>query len=180
VLGTVSTLVASLQVSEALKLLVGEDPDDGGESVEGGSLIDLDLWRLEAAVVPFERDLDCPTCAHHAYELLNTAGGTRSTALCGRDEYQIIPARPLTQSSAKAEEADDDAVPDASPLSPTLNLEQLAQRLRSQGDVLLSPHLLSFSNSSLRFKLFADGRMMLKGAANDDAALSIYAEYVGF
>jgi adenylyltransferase/sulfurtransferase len=161
VLGTASAIVASLQATEAIKLLLGAD------DARASGLIDIDLWHTAAEVVAFERDPNCPTCAHHAYELLGVSSGATSTALCGRDEYQVIPAHASGQG-------------DGSFVSPALDLAQLATRLRSQGDVLLSPYLLTFDNGTLRFKLFADGRMMLKGAADDAAALSIYSEYVGF
>jgi hypothetical protein len=45
--------------------------------------------------------------------------------------------------------------------------------------VLVSPFILTFDNGTLRFKLFADGRMMLKGASGEAAALQVYSEYIG-
>jgi adenylyltransferase/sulfurtransferase len=190
VLGSVSTLVASLQVTEALKLLLGASD----ECAPG--LIDLDLWRVEAAVVPFERNLDCPTCAHHAYELLGKASTTSAVALCGRDEYQVLPAHAAhaahgvldsaQPAPGSTQDALDSAQPAPGPTQPALNLAQpaldlahLAQRLRSQGDVLVSPHILTFDDGVLRFKLFVDGRMMLKGVPDEAAALRVYSEYVG-
>jgi adenylyltransferase/sulfurtransferase len=165
VLGTASAIVASLQATEAIKLLLG------ASDVRAPGLIDVDLWHTEAEVVTFERDPDCPTCAHHAYELLGAASGATSTALCGRDEYQVIPAHGAGGRQEKR--------PPVSRPPVQLDLAQLADRLRTQGDVLLSPYLLTFDNGTLRFKLFADGRMMLKGAADEAAALSVYSEYVG-
>ncbi|MDR2196453.1 MAG: ThiF family adenylyltransferase [Coriobacteriales bacterium] len=162
VLGTVSTLVASLQTTEALKLILG------AQAERASGLIDIDLWHAEGTLVPFERKPDCPTCGRHSYELLNTDRGSNSTALCGRDEYQVVPARGKAQSGVPGEKAD-----------ASCDLARLAERLRSEGDVLLSPYLLTFDNGTLRFKLFADGRMMLKGVPDEAAALSVYAEYVG-
>jgi adenylyltransferase/sulfurtransferase len=181
VLGTVSAIVASLQATEALKLLLGAD------EVRAPGLIDVDLWHSEAEVLAFKRNPDCPTCAHHTYQLLGVPSGAISTALCGRDEYQVIPASIAggddgVSSGPRPRLAPNDGVGDGgdSPeQKPALDLAQLAARLRSQGDVLVSPHILTFDNGTLRFKLFADGRMMLKGAPDEAAALSIYSEYVG-
>jgi adenylyltransferase/sulfurtransferase len=149
VLATVTFLVASLQVTAALKLIIGEPP-------EAGRYLSVDVWDRAVEEVAIEQDPECPCCVLESYEFLGKAPTTLSTDLCGRDEYQVLP-------SEKRE----------------LDLVQVGERLRRQGAVTVSPWILTFDNGTIRFKLFADGRAMLKGAKSSDAALSLYSDYIG-
>jgi adenylyltransferase/sulfurtransferase len=150
ILGSVSSSVASIQATEAIKLLLGRTDN----RLPG--LLSIDAWNCSFDVIEVQRDATCPVCGQHQYEQLGHDSGATSSALCGRDEYQVLPAAPAD-----------------------LDLSAWAQRLRSQGDVLVSPYILTFSDTKVRFKLFADGRMMLKGAQSADQALAIYSEYLG-
>jgi adenylyltransferase/sulfurtransferase len=185
ILGTATGLVAVLQATEALKLLLGPvgDAEGGGGAGGGGGawgarggggggaegargarsdgddatgLLQVDPWYGEFEHIHLARDPECPTCALHRYTRLGARPGLAAAALCGRDEYQVIPAG-----------------------QQQLDLPALAQRLRGQGEVRVNPYTLSFDDGSLRFRLFADGRMMLKGAKDEAAALQTYSEYLG-
>jgi len=88
VLGPITSLIASLQVSEALKLLSGADPSR--------RITTADVWSGEIRQVaqPGPAD-DCPACAGHEFPYL--AGKARAPiSLCGRDAVQIHErSRPL-------------------------------------------------------------------------------------
>jgi len=67
ILNTVPAVIGSLQASEALKLLVGED----GET---GQLIYVDPWRGEFHNVTVPTDPECLTCVHCVFEFLHNSG----------------------------------------------------------------------------------------------------------
>lgn len=81
VLGPVTSLIASLQVSEALKLICGAGPSR--------KITTADVWGCEVRQVaqpgPSE---DCPACTRREFPYLT--GQRRSpVSLCGRDAVQI-------------------------------------------------------------------------------------------
>jgi molybdopterin/thiamine biosynthesis adenylyltransferase len=88
VLGPITALIASLQVSEALKILCGVDVSR--------KITTVDVWsgevRQVAQPAPDER---CPACGRREFPYLN--GERRSpVSLCGRDAVQIHErSRPL-------------------------------------------------------------------------------------
>jgi molybdopterin/thiamine biosynthesis adenylyltransferase len=88
VLGPITALIASLQVSEALKILCGVDVSR--------KITTVDVWSGEIRQVaqppPDER---CPTCCRREFSYLN--GERRSpVSLCGRNAVQIHErSRPL-------------------------------------------------------------------------------------
>jgi molybdopterin/thiamine biosynthesis adenylyltransferase len=88
VLGSITAVIASLQVSEALKILCGAEVS--------GKITTVDVWtgemRQVAQPVPDER---CPACGRREFPYLN--GERRSpVSLCGRNAVQIHErSRPL-------------------------------------------------------------------------------------
>jgi len=170
ILSSATHAVAAYQATVAIQLLSADSPElaatDGHSTLRpydsrsaGSVALELqmfDVWPWGCEQVQVGKDPDCPVCGRHEYELLGRQSGAASTSLCGRDEFQVLPVG-----------------------KPVLDLEAIAQRLRHQGDVLLSPFILSFQRDGLRFKLFSDGRAMIKGAVSEEQALSIYTEYVG-
>ena len=88
ILGPVTSMIASLQVSEALKLLCGEPPSR--------RITTIDVWSGEIRqVAQPEPDENCPACGRHEFPYLN--GERRApVSLCGRNAVQIHErARPL-------------------------------------------------------------------------------------
>ena len=99
------SVVAAVQVSEALKLLTGQL-----ESLHH-SLMQFDVWRNEwRKINPGPPSPNCPTCAQGRFETLQAAAGEFAAILCGRNAVQISPAQPTH-----------------------LNFEELAERLRATG-----------------------------------------------
>lgn len=88
VLGTITTAVGALQVSAALKLLVGQDPFLG--------LTTLDVWsgRIRQTAPP-AADPACRCCGERRFEHLE-GKRRKPISLCGRNAVQIHErARPL-------------------------------------------------------------------------------------
>lgn len=153
ILASASTIVANLQLAEALKLLTGQvdriNPD----------YVLLDVWentcrRLKLAGLR-ERS-ECPACKLRRFDYLSGAGGPHTTSLCGRNAVQIVP-------------------PESSPLDwPTLET-----RLRRIGSVQANRFLMRVAVDGFELSIFPDGRAIIKGTDDVALARSIYARYVG-
>ena len=151
VLGPAAAVVASLQVVAAMKILLKEEVPE--------QLVTLDLWqgRVQAVSTAGARREDCPACGRRDFSFLErSASGT--TALCGRDAIQILPAGRTA-----------------------LSAERVAARLAAAGPVESTPHLVrcSLAESGLALTVFPDGRAIVKGTTDPTVARSIYARYVG-
>src|SRR5712692_7837669 len=83
------SVVAAVQVTEALKLLAGQTGD------LHGSLMQFDVWRNEWRRIALgDRAADCATCALRRFETLDAEGGEFAAVLCGRHAVQVSPAHP--------------------------------------------------------------------------------------
>jgi molybdopterin/thiamine biosynthesis adenylyltransferase len=87
VLSAVTMLIATLQISEALKLF------SGNSSALRKTIYTADIWTNRTRESPFPaRDADCPACGQRNFEWLN--GEHRApVSLCGRNAVQIHEAR---------------------------------------------------------------------------------------
>ncbi len=152
IIGPIISLMGSITVAEALKLLVGRGTLNSG-------MIHVDLWDNT-----FEKfDLGgprpaCPTCGQRDFAFLNAEAGARLTALCGRDAVQVSVAG-----------------------TPAVNLSALADRLRAArvGTIQVNPYLLRAQIDKYEFTVFPDGRAIIKGTNDEAIAATLYARYVG-
>ena len=145
------SVVAAVQVAEALKLLTGKTED------LHRSLMQFDVWRNEwRKINPGPPSPDCPTCAHGRFETLEAAAGDFAAVLCGRNAVQISPAQ-ATQ----------------------LNFEELANRLRVTGEVKFNDYLLRFRTGEFELTVFQDARSIIRGTSEITTARSLYAKYIG-
>jgi molybdopterin-synthase adenylyltransferase len=152
IIGPIVSLMGSIAVAEALKLLVRTGTLNSG-------MIHIDLWDDS-----FDKfDLggprpDCPTCGQHEYIFLNAEAGARTTALCGRDAVQISVVG-----------------------APMLSLPALAERLRGAqvGAIQVNAYLLRAQIDGYEFTVFPDGRAIIKGTNDEAVAATLYARYVG-
>jgi adenylyltransferase/sulfurtransferase len=83
VLGTAPAVIASIQATEAIKLLTGAEPST--------ELLSVDLWtqsfrRIKVAVAD-----DCPVCQRGSFDFLEGRETSWTTTLCGRNSIQITP-----------------------------------------------------------------------------------------
>jgi adenylyltransferase/sulfurtransferase len=74
-------ITASLQATEALKLLTGATDINR-------DLISIDVWLAEIKHIKIARQNGCPSC-HGKYEFLDAHFGTRTTSLCGQNAVQV-------------------------------------------------------------------------------------------
>ncbi len=145
------SVVAAVQVAEALKLLTGQH-----ENLHR-SLMQFDVWRNEwRKINPGPPSPACPTCALGNFATLEAASGDFAAVLCGRNAVQISPAQ-ATQ----------------------LNLGELAERLRVSGEVKLNDYLLRFRTGEFELTVFQDARSIIRGTGEINTARSLYAKYIG-
>ncbi len=158
VLNVITSMVASCQVADALKLLSGH-----AHEVEP-RITRVDLWRggLRQTAAP-PRDPDCPACAHHQFIYLEEIRRAPVT-LCGRNAVQIHPDR---REGAPGERRS------------LLDLKELQSRLEPLGKVSANEFALRFRITSYEMTVFADGRAIIKGTSDPSVARSLYARYVG-
>lgn len=83
VLNALPGLIASIQATEAVKILLGDRPCT--------DLLVWDLWDWDVQRVKVERREDCDCCGSGRYEYLETARGKTVTTLCGRNAVQVVP-----------------------------------------------------------------------------------------
>lgn len=143
-------VVSAVQVSEALKLLIGDI-----ESLHG-SLMQFDVWRNEwRKIGTGGRRPECPTCGLALYETLSQPS-EGVAVLCGRDAVQISPSQPTR-----------------------INFSSLAERLRRAGEVKFNEYLLRFKTGKFELTVFQDARSIIRGTDEIATARSLYAKYIG-
>jgi molybdopterin/thiamine biosynthesis adenylyltransferase len=151
VLMPIISIVAAVQVSEALKLLTGQD------ALLHGSLMQFDVWRNEWRRIKLNSPSpDCRTCGLGRYETLDAEAGDFTSVLCGRDAVQVNPRR-ATQ----------------------VDLPALAERLRAAGEVQLNNYLLRLRAGEYELTVFQDARAIIRGTTDVPTARTLYAKYVG-
>lgn len=93
VLGTAPAIIAALQATEAIKLLIGAEP--------ARQLLSINLWSQTFQQIKVLRDEACPACAEHRFDFLEARQTAWVTSLCGRNAIQITPvgAAPLSLSN---------------------------------------------------------------------------------
>jgi sulfur carrier protein ThiS adenylyltransferase len=147
-------MVVSLQISEALKILVGD-----WDSLRN-KLVSFDLWKNQYTSINVDKlkNEDCPTCGvKRSYPFLSFENQTKSAVLCGRDSVQIRPSVPVVR-----------------------NLEALEKLFMNQGGtVQRNPYLLSYTVDTHRLVIFKDGRVLVHGTKDITEAKSLYHKYLG-
>ncbi len=149
ILNSAVNLVASLQATEALKLLVG------ARDRLRRTLLSFDLWTNERSEISTARPRpDCQTCADREFIHLEGKGRPHIT-LCGRNSVQIHEReRPI-------------------------DFAEMSERLKPHGTVRHNDLVLKFWRDDYEMTLFPDGRAIIKGTTDAAVARSLYARYVG-
>lgn len=138
VLNTATSLVATLQVNFALRLLL--DPD-----YQPAELLTLQLWPFSLRTIALT-DLGCPTCREGRREFLRAATPPLVT-LCGRDTVQVAPT--------------------TRPGAP-LDLAELERRLAPVGTVQRTAFVLRITPHEaphVQATIFPDARLLISGLA---------------
>lgn len=145
------SVVAAVQVAEALKLLTGQD-----QSLHR-SLMQFDVWRNEwRKINPGRPSPTCPTCGLGNFATLAATSEDFAAVLCGRNAVQISPAR-----------------------STRINFGELAEKLRVTGEVRFNDYLLRFRTGDFEMTVFQDARSIIRGTSEIKTARSLYAKYIG-
>lgn len=149
VLNSITSLVASLQTAEALKILAGRRANVSRR------ISTADVWSgLVRQLEQPRRDPDCPACGRREFPWLD---GTRRApvSLCGRNAVQIHErSRPV-------------------------DLVALGASLSELGQVRANEFALRFFIPPYEMTVFPDGRAIIKGTQDVGIARSLYARYVG-
>ena len=145
------SVVAAVQVSEALKLLTGQTAS------LHRSLMQFDVWRNEWRRIALgEKSADCATCAQHRFATLDAEDREFAAVLCGRHAVQVSPAHPAH-----------------------VDLSALGHKLQSVGEVKANDYLLRFRTGDYELTVFSDARSIIRGTDNISTARSLYAKYIG-
>lgn len=152
--GVIMPIIASIsavQVSEAIKLLVG-DMDSLHRS-----LMQIDLWSNDWHRIKLsEPNPDCVCCGQLKFEFLDAESREFTAVLCGRNAVQIAPPR-----------------------ATELDLLTFASRLNSSMPVKQNEYLVRFDIDGHEITVFRDARAIIKGTDDLSTARSIYARFVG-
>jgi molybdopterin/thiamine biosynthesis adenylyltransferase len=145
------SIVAAVQVSEALKLLTGKT-----ETLHN-SLMQFDVWSNEWRRIALKRpSAECPACGRGEFETLEAESGEFAAVLCGRNAVQVSPPKPTR-----------------------LDLDTLSERLRALGEVKANDYLLRFRAGDYELTVFQDARSIIRGTDDVTTARALYAKYVG-
>jgi len=149
ILNAIVSAVASLQVSDALKILSGHAAEVRPR------ITTIDVWNGSIRQVDGPpRDAGCPTCARREFPYLETSTRPPVT-LCGRNAVQIAAA------------------------GRSLDLAELQVRLEPLGEVRANEFALRFLLQPYEITIFPDGRAIVKGTSDIGVARGLYARYVG-
>lgn len=161
--------VSSYQVTEALKILTGQN-----EKLHG-ALLQFDLWENRFSRLRIDRmnsGVNCRTCDDGIYDFLHQQSGQLVTALCGRNAIQISPPpKEHTKSDNTFGQSDVD--------NHAIDLPELADQLRNVGEVSYNAYLLKFRVGEIEMTIFPDARCLIKGTEDPGVARSLYARYLG-
>jgi len=152
VLNTIPAIIASIESTEAIKILLKENMTTNTES----NLIFYDVWSNAFEKITVIRDKRCRCCVEHKFDFLNAAKKEIITSLCGRNAIQITPAK-----------------------SAVISFKSLAERLKQLGEVRFNNFILVFKERDKEISLFKDGRAIIKGTDDEKVARSLYARFVG-
>ena len=149
ILNSAVNLVASIEATEALKLLVG------ARDRLRRTLLSFDVWTNERSEISTAHPrADCQTCGSREFPYLEGHGRPHIT-LCGRNSVQIHERqRPI-------------------------DFAEMRLRLEPHGTVRYNDFVLKFWREDYEMTLFADGRAIIKGTTDTAVARSLYARYVG-
>ncbi len=149
ILNSAVNFVASIAVTEALKLAVGV------RDKLRRTLLSYDVWTNEyASIATGKPRAGCRACDQHDFVHLAGEGRPHIT-LCGRNSVQIHERqRPI-------------------------DFEEITRRLIPHGPVRHNEFVLKFWHDPYEMTLFPDGRAIIKGTTDTAVARSLYARYVG-
>jgi molybdopterin/thiamine biosynthesis adenylyltransferase len=145
VLGATAGIIGSLQAVEAIKLLAG---------IEGslkGRLMVCDFRDMYFTMIEILKRPDCPVCGAGA-TAKPIKEASQLAMVCGSNTFNINPSQPIK-----------------------ISLDKAYARLKKQFKILLKSSLVIVFNydRSIEVSLFNGGRMLIKNAKDQKAALEV-------
>ena len=153
IIAPASSIIASLEATEALKCLSGNEQD------LSRSLYSYDVWTRETHSFKLDglrESANCPACKRRNFEFLSGELAPKTTSLCGRNAVQITRPDHLE-----------------------LDFKELSRRFEKTGEVRYNPFLFQAKIDGYEFSIFPDGRAIIKGTNDPAQAKTIYAKYIG-
>ena len=148
-LGAAAGVIASIEATEAMKILAGKP-----EALHG-RLVSCDVWSGKFQSIRVARNPECRACVRREFTFLEGQAQPHIT-MCGRDSVQIHErSRQL----------------DLGELGRRLT-SAAASEVRS------NDFLLRFRIPPYELTVFADGRAIVKGTQDPAVARSLYARYI--
>jgi molybdopterin-synthase adenylyltransferase len=149
ILNTAVNFAASVEVTEAMKFLVG------ARSQMRRTLLGRDLWSNDQAEISAAKPrAQCPVCQLRDFAHLRGEDRPQIT-LCGRNSVQIHEHhRPV-------------------------DFSEMRRRLEPHGKVSFNQLLLRFERGAYTLTVFADGRALVQGTTDVALARSLYARFIG-
>jgi adenylyltransferase/sulfurtransferase len=149
-------LVAGIQVSEAIKIVVGQQPSLVNK------LLYIDLNDLAFDKIQMQRHDECISCGSNVHKKIIQAPNLLVEELCGRNRgkrtYTVTPAQ----------------------IQKNMNLLDVLKNAESQGYAITSKGNLGVTVSNknkLLISFLTSGVATIVGAKNEDEALSIYKTF---
>jgi adenylyltransferase/sulfurtransferase len=149
VLGAAVNVIASIEATEAVKILIGR------RDMLLGKLISFDVWSGDFRSIRVARQPECRACVRSDLRYLEGEAQPHIT-MCGRDSVQIH------ERGRRLDLAELDR-----------RLASVAADVRS------NDFLLRFRVNSYYVTVFPDGRAIFKGTRDPAVARSLYARYIG-
>lgn len=152
ILGPAVSVIASIQATEAIKIL------SGNRQAISRNLTVIELWDnqfRQVNVANLREQVDCPTCRRGEYPWLSGEHGSRTAVLCGRNSVQLT--HPGT----------------------SFSLDDLARQLEGVGQLTRNAFLLRLKVDAYELTVFPDGRAIIGGTDDPAVARTVYAKYIG-
>ena len=163
IIGSIAMVIASIQATEAIKLLTKHTEDLSKD------LVSFDIWEGKIQKVRISSATnECPTCKQGNYEFLNASQGSWTTTICGRNGVQIIPLVRNPKSEIRNPKSEQGVC-----------FDHLASKLRPLGEVGFNKYMMKFKIDSYEMTIFPDGRAIITGTNDPSVAKGLYAKYIG-
>ncbi|MGQ9618418.1 MAG: ThiF family adenylyltransferase [Candidatus Aminicenantia bacterium] len=152
IIGSAVVLIASIQSTEAIKILTGKREELRSE------LLFVDLWKneFEKISIAHLKKEDCPACGKREFEFLEGKNLSSTVSICGSNSVQINP-------SAGSD----------------FNLERTIENLKIYGTVVFNEYLAKLFYQNYEITIFRDGRAIIKGTSDPSIAKSLYSKFIG-
>jgi adenylyltransferase/sulfurtransferase len=149
-------LVAGIQVSEAVKIIKGEEP------TLANKLLYIDLGELSFDKVQMHRQQECPSCGIDRKQSDLVASKLIIEELCGRDRgkrtWTVTPSEPVPVSLPGIMK----------------NAESLGYEVRTRGNLGIT----AVNSGRMSVSFLSSGAATIVGAKDEDDAIKIYNTFV--